>query len=148
MSNGLLVGEDEIISNWAFSTFNIFKAPVNQAVGILNKDGKLVGAILFQNFNGVNIELSYYGPRTLSCGIIRAIARITVGCFNAARLTVVTSKRNKRLMQALLKIGFKLEGNQRCYYGHEDTPRNTGVRFAMFRPRLNELAEIKTENAV
>jgi RimJ/RimL family protein N-acetyltransferase len=140
MPHGLLLGEDSVIASWTFSTFNIFNAPINKALGIVDSKGQVVGSVLFQNFNGVNVELSYYGPRTLTYGIVKAIARVTVGCFNAARLTVVTSKRNKRLMRGLLKIGFKLEGVQRCYYGHEDNNRNTGVRFVMFRDRLSALA--------
>lgn len=141
MPNGLLVGCDEVVSKWAFDKFHIFQMPVNAAIGVVNEDGNLVGAILFQNFNGVNVELSYYGPRTLSYGIIRTIARIAVSNFNAARLTVVTSKRNKGLSKALLKLGFKLEGTSRCYYGHQDVPRNTGVRFVMFKQRLDELSK-------
>lgn len=140
MSLGLLIGEDDIVSNWAFTTFGFFKTPVNKAIGVVTSDGKLVGAILFQNFNGVNVELSYYGPRTVTFGIVKAIARVSVGTFNASRVTVVTSKRNKRLMRGLLKIGFKLEGAQRCFYGPEDTNRNTGIRFVMFRDRINQLA--------
>ena len=140
MSCGLLIGEDAIVASWTFAAFNLTPVHVEKALGIVDSSGKVVGAALFQNFNGVNVELSYYGPRTVSVGIVRAIARMTIGHFNAARLTVVTSKRNKRLMRGLLKIGFKLEGAQRCFYGHEDNNRNTAIRFVMFRARINQLA--------
>lgn len=140
MTCGLLIGEDQGVARWAYTTFNIYAAPVDRAIGIVSSEGKLVGAALFQNFNGNNVELSYYGVRTLSLGVVRALARVAVGVFDVSRATVVTSKRNKRLMRALLKIGFKLEGVQRCYYGREDNARNTGVRFVMFRDRLSSLA--------
>src|SRR5882672_3075286 len=109
MPCGLLVDDDQIVAKWAYSTFNIYEQPINKAYGIVDTNGKLLGAILFQNFNGVNIELSYYGPRTLSSGIVRIIARTVLGHFKAGRLTVVTSRRNKRLIRALIKIGFRLE---------------------------------------
>lgn len=137
---GLLLDQDEIVSKWTYRTFNIYPQPVNKAFGILDKNKKLVGGILFQNFNGVNVELSYYGPKTITCGIIRIIARTAIEYFNASRLTVVTSRRNRRLIRGLIKIGFKIEGMQRCFYGHEDNKKNTGVRLAAFRDRLNQVA--------
>src|SRR6266853_2299618 len=140
MPHGLLVDNDQAIADWVCNTFNVYKQPVNRAYGIVDSEGKLKGAILFQNFNGVNLELSYYGPRTLSSGIVRIIARTALGHFIAARLTVVTSQRNKRLLRALLKIGFRLEGTQRCFYGHADNKRNTGVRLVAFHDALSKVA--------
>src|SRR5258706_2258150 len=140
MPNGLLVDNDQAVADWAYKSFNIFSQPVNKAYGIVDPKGNLLGAILFQNFNGVNLELSYYGPRTLSSGIVRIIARTALGHFHAARLTVVTSQRNKRLIRALMKIGFRLEGVQRCFYGHDDNKRNTGVRLVAFHDALSKVA--------
>ena len=140
MALGLLVDQDQAVAAWAYKTFNIFAQPVDKAFGIVNPKGTLIGAILFQNFNGVNIELSYYGPKTLTSGIVRIIARVSIGHFNAGRLTVVTSRRNKRLIRGLIKIGFKLEGIQRCFYGHKDCKKNTGVRLVAFRPDLSRVA--------
>jgi hypothetical protein len=141
MAYGLLIGEDELVALWAFETFKIYKAPVNQAIGIVTTEGKIVGAAIFQNFNGSNVELSYYGPKTLTLGIVRALAKATIATFNASRLTVVTSQRNRLFMRGLQKIGFKLEGHQRCYYGREDNKRNNGIRFVLFRDGLEKLSK-------
>ena len=143
MANGLLIGEDSKIADWASSTFQRYPTRVDRALGIVGPDKKLIGAILLQNFNGVNIELSYYGPRTLSLGIVRAIGRIIVLEFNAARLTVVTTKKNKRLMRALQRFGFRLEGAQRRYFGHRDCSRNVGIRFVLFREEMNKILRIE-----
>jgi len=136
VSLGLLIGEDELVSLWAFEKFKIFKMPVNMAIGVITPEGKIVGAALFQNFNGYNVELSYYGPKTLKLGIVRALFQTALFTFKATRLTVVTSQRNRAFMRGLQKIGFRLEGHQRCYYGVDDNKRNTGVRFVMFRKQL------------
>jgi hypothetical protein len=140
MAYGLLVDQDKLVSSWTYKTYNIFPQYVDKAFGIIDNEGKLMGGILFQNFNGVNVELSYYGPNTLSSGIVRVIARCAIGHFNASRLTVVTPQKNKRLIRGLLKIGFKLEGVQRCFYGHKDCKKNTGVRLAAFREQLSRVA--------
>lgn len=146
--NGLILDQDELVADWAFTTFNTFKMPYNKVVGVVDEQGEVVGAILFQNFNGVNIELSYFGfYRTVTPSIVRVIAKIAIGVFNVARLTVVTSKRNKRLINGLLKLGFKLEGTQRCYYGMEDSNRNVGVRLVVFRGRLLEVANMDKVDA-
>ena len=137
---GLLIGNDEQVANWTYSTFNIFPQPVDKALGIIDKAGNLIGGILFQNFNGVNVELSYYGPYTITVGICRIIAQIAISHFNAGRLTVVTSRRNKRLIRGLCKIGFRLEGIQKCLYGHIDNKKNAGVRLVAFREDLSRVA--------
>lgn len=138
--HGLLLDNDVAVASWTYGEFNIFPLPVNKALGIVDRNGKLIGGILFQNFNGVNVELSYYGVRTLSPGICRVIARTALNHFNCGRLTAITSQRNKRLIRALIKIGFRLEGIQRCFYGHEDNKKNTGVRLVAFRDQLSKVA--------
>lgn len=138
--HGLLIDHDPVVASWTQQKFNVYPLPFNKALGLVDEKGKLVGGILFQNFNGANIELSYYGPRTLSAGICRIIARIALSEFKVARLTVITSRRNKRLIRGLIKLGFRLEGMQRCFYGHEDTKKNTGVRLVAFRDELSRVA--------
>lgn len=144
MANGLLIGKDELVAAWAFAKWGLHPTKVDRGFGVVTKDGIIRGAILLQNFNGTNIELSYYGPRTLSLGIVRSIARVIVAEFNAARVTVVTSKKNRRLMRSLQRWGFRLEGAQRRYYGHRDCARSTGVRFVMFREEIDKIAQFKT----
>lgn len=137
----LLVDNDLLVSSWAYGTFNIYPLPVNKAFGVLDKQNNIIGAVLFQNYNGVNVELSVYGQEYfLTSGVIRKIAGIVLTDFNAGRLTVVTSRRNRRLIRSLLKLGFVIEGMMRCFYGHEDNKKNTGIRLAVFRSRLEEVA--------
>ncbi len=148
MSNGFLIGHDEAVSEWAWQTFHIFRAPVNRAYGILDSNQKLIGAMLLQCFNGYNIELSYYGPWALTPGIVKALARATLAEFPISRATVVTSKRNKRLIRALQKFGWRIEGIQRRQFGHADTQRNTGVRLVMFREQIERIAGLRHTDVI
>lgn len=147
MSTGLLYGCDEQIANFVFSTYCRFAMKFDRALGLVDSQGTVVGGVLFQHWNGPNIELSYYGKRTLTPGIIRCIAQFAVKEFNPARCTVNTSKRNKRLIRALLKLGFKVEGVARCYYGVDDCAKNTAVRMVMFRERINQISGVKQNAA-
>jgi len=142
MTVGLLLDADEQVAAYLFKNHVSPVMSYDKAIGLVDS-GSLVGGILLQSWNGANIELSYYGRGTLSAGIIRCLARILLSTFNPARVTVTTGRKRKRLVKALQKLGFVLEGTQRCFYGQLDCARNTGVRFVMFRGRLEILARLK-----
>ncbi len=118
----------------------------DRVYGILAEDKTLVGAVMLHNFNGNNIEMSYYGYRTLSAGIVRTLCRLGIAEFNPSRCTVLVSKRNKTLMRSLDRFGFKLEGVQRRLYGDADTNRNTAVRFVLFREQIFRIASLSNSH--
>lgn len=144
MPTGLLFECDELVAKWLFNEY--LKKPLlykyDRAIGIVNPSGGLVGAVLFQDWNGSNIEISYYGPKTMTAGIVRCLARYALTTFDPSRLTAITSKRNRQFMRALQKLGFRLEGIQRCFYGKRDCNRNTGVRFVAFREQIEHVAKV------
>jgi RimJ/RimL family protein N-acetyltransferase len=143
----LLINEDSIVASWAYQKFDVFPIPVHKAFGVLDTEKhELVGAALFQNYIGTNVDLSYYGPKTITLGIIRNLAKAALD-MGISRGTVITSKRNRRFIKGLLKIGFKFEGAMRFFYGHEDNNKNTAVRFVIFRPGLEKLAFTPNQRA-
>lgn len=141
MPTGLLFDADADVVNFIYKSQEQYKQGYNRAIGIV-RNGQLVGGIMFNNWNGANIEASYYGYRTLTPGIVKCLAKFIVVVFNVSRVTVVTSKRNRRLIKSLQNVGFCLEGGQKCFYGHEDTKRNTAIRLVMFRDRLDQIAGV------
>jgi hypothetical protein len=143
MPLGLLVGEDEYVIKWATAFFQLYPTRYNQVFGVVDEEKSLVGAFFFHNFNGVNVELSYYGPKTLSLGIVRSICRIVISEFRASRLTVVTSRRKKHFIKSLVKLGFRIEGVQRRYYGDRDCNRNTATRLVAFHEDVCRVGGIK-----
>lgn len=118
---------------------------VDRALGIVDPERGLVGAVLLQGWNGTGVELSYYGQHTLTPGIVRGIARVVAGEFRAVRLTAVTSKRNRGVIKFMQRIGFRIEGSQRRYFGDRDCDKHTGVRLVMFRERIAEIARAGAE---
>lgn len=143
MSRGLLFECDEHVANWTFATFKMPKMSFDRAIGIVDAKGSIIGSVLFQCWNGFNVEMSYYGVvPTLSPGIIRCLARYVLFTFNVSRVTVSTCRKNRNLMRSLQRIGFRLEGAQRRFYGHRDCNRNTAIRFVMFRERIEQIATL------
>lgn len=139
MSTGLLFDCDGLVAQYFFKSFCWQPFKYDTAIGLL-VNGKLQGAVLFHCFNNFNVELSYYGKATLTVGVARTLARFAIATFDPSRITIVTSKRNKRYIRGYQKLGFQLEGAQRCFYGHKDCNRNTGVRLVMYRERINAIA--------
>lgn len=144
MSVGLLLDSDDLVAQHLFNAYQQPHYKYDRALGII-RDGDLIGTVLLHNWNGHNVEISYYGKSTMTAGIIRFLAQFIVKTFDPARLTGVVNKRNKRYIRSLTRLGFRLEGTQRCYYGKEDCNRNTGVRLVMFRARIDELARSRAE---
>jgi hypothetical protein len=140
MSTGLLLNNDALVAEYLFQQ-HIVRMRYDAAIGIL-KNGVLVGGVLLQHWNGFNVELSYYGRGTLSLGLTRTLARIILLSFNPSRVTVTVNRKNRMLLRGLRKLGCVLEGTQRRFYGDQDINRNIGVRFVMFRERLEALAQL------
>jgi RimJ/RimL family protein N-acetyltransferase len=148
MSTGLLYGSDDFVAKWLFDSMGYPHYKYDRALGIIDgSSGNLVGAVLFQHWNGMNVEVSYYGKNTMTLGTVRSIARFVLTEFDPARLSATTSKRNRSLMRSLQKIGFRIEGTSRCFYGKKDINRNVGVRFVAFREAIEAMAKINQEAA-
>jgi RimJ/RimL family protein N-acetyltransferase len=145
MSTGLLFDCDEEVANWMFVKYKWPAYKYDKALGLVDSNGVLVGAVFYHSWNGSNVEIAYYGEGTMTLGVYRSLARYAILQFDASRLSAVTSKKNKQLIKGLMKTGFKFEGVSRCYYGKKDTNRNTGVRLVMFRDVLERVGKISPE---
>jgi hypothetical protein len=115
---------------------------VDAAIGVL-KDNHVIGVAVFQNFNGHNIEFSYYGTNTLTLGSVRWFARFGLNVFNPMRCTITTSQANKRILQFLSAMGASYEGLMKDYYGSDGTKASTAVRFCISRPLIEKLARVE-----
>jgi len=142
MSIGLLFGSDEMVASWLFACVLKRRYSYDRCVGLVN-DGQLCGAVLFQSYNGYNVEISYYGKGSMTSGIFRCLALYILQEFNPARLTAMVPKRGKHLIKSMLKLGFKVEGLQRCYYGRRDTNRHVAVRLVAFREAFELVARVE-----
>jgi len=133
-AHGLLFGHDAAVAAWCWNEFKLNPSHIESAVGIV-RENRIVGAIMFQGRSGFNIELSYYGPMTLSSGIFKALAKFTLDRFNIDRLTVRTNRKNIGLIKSFRGLGFKFEGLQHRYYG----PFGDAAVFVLFREDLERI---------
>lgn len=130
-----VIGHDIEVASWAFSTFNFHPTHFCMAIGIAEPEKGLVAACLFHAHNGPDVELSYYGPGTLTLPIVKGIAKIAVEYLGVSRITARTSRANKTMTRGIKKIGFEYEGIRRCGYGNQDA-----VMYGLYGKNLARLA--------
>jgi RimJ/RimL family protein N-acetyltransferase len=131
----LVMGHDMQVAEWAFNTFNMPPCNYDLAVGIV-EDDRLVGAALWHAYNGSDVELSYYGPHTMTLGVAKALARVAVGYFGVSRVTARTSKKNKVMTRGIKGLGFEYEGIRHVAYSNGDD----AVMYGLYGKNLARLA--------
>jgi len=131
----LILGRDVEIAAWAFKTFGFHPTQYCMAVGIATPEDGLVAACLFHAHNGPDVELSYYGPNTLTLDLVKKIAKVAVEVLGVSRITARTSRSNKTMTRGIKKIGFEYEGIRKCGYGSQDA-----VMYGLYGKNLAKLA--------
>ena len=134
MKNHFVIGRDIEVAAWAFQTFGFHPTHYCMAIGIANETG-LIAACMFHAHNGPDVELSYYGPNTLTLDIVKAIAKIAVDHLGVSRITARTSRSNKVMTRGIRKIGFQFEGVRHCGYGNQDA-----LMYGLYGEKLAKLA--------
>ena len=135
MKTSFLLGRDVEVAAWAFKTFNFHPTQFCMAIGIVEPEKGLVAACLFHAHNGPDVELSYYGPGTLTLPIVKRIAKIAVEYLGGSRITARTTKSNKTITRGIKGLGFEFEGIRKCGYGDHDA-----VMYGLFGKNLARLA--------
>ena len=113
----LLFNHDQTVADWASKKWGKSIPPWYYAVGVLNKEGILRGAATFHNFNGSNVEICYYGPSTLSKNVIVGLNDFIFNHLKVNRLTISVPRKNKKLIHSVTRMGFKVEGVLKHFYG-------------------------------
>jgi len=82
--------------------------------------GEQVGAFVFNNWTGPDIELTIACSERVSLRVARFIAFLAFYDLGARRLTARTKASNKKAINAMLALGFKMEGCVREFFDGED----------------------------
>ncbi len=118
-----LVAPDGVEQNRAFATLaaqqlNMTFAEPFAAYSIM--DGpETVGAVVLNNYDGHNVDLSGAGSGAFTPSVIRSLAAHVFGELKCARVTLKTRRSNKAVRK-LLNRHFKFEAVLRLGYGDED----------------------------
>lgn len=124
----LLRDEPEIVSAFVAGQTGDQYTDVMRAIGILSREGRIIGGVLLTNYTGFGVELTMAGKGCISRSAWQAIGDMAFGELGCERISVTTRKSNKRVCRLAPRLKFKFEGVARRYYGKED-----GVMFSLLR---------------
>jgi len=131
----ILFGYDQTVADWAAQKLDCAFPSLLCAIGYLDKNGKLEGALVMHNWSKHDCELTFYGKLTL--GMAKACAFIGFVSSNLERLTVRIPRDKKHNLKAIVKYGFHCEGTQRRLYG--PYKRHDAILFGLLRSEAGRL---------
>lgn len=112
-------------------------SPPYTTIGI-EQDGRIVGAWLFNDWNGHNVEISVALDRPLTRGMIRAVEDYVFRQMKARRVTARCRESNQKSATLIRRLGFVLEGRSPFYYGDDAALIFGRTSFHIFPQRMSE----------
>jgi len=113
----LVAGDKNGIAMWAgLRLKTLFHEPF-EAIGIVDASGALVGAAIFNDYTGPNVELTLVAPRALSRAVLRGLAQYAFDWLHAVRVSVHVRAGDRRTIELAIKAGFRTEGVRRRFFG-------------------------------
>lgn len=114
----MIIVEDRA-SEWVGAQLGVEIVPPFTAAGIYDDTGQ-IGGVVFNDYNGSNIELTAAGNGAFSPEIAVWIASYVFNQLDCQRMTIRTKPENKPALLSAMRWGWKTEGYQADYYTDGD----------------------------
>ena len=116
----LITDQPEIIAQFVATGLQRTFHPPYTALGWVVEHGeqwRLVGGVVFNDYNGYNIEASIYwkGPMTRQ-PIVETLRYVFEQC-KCGRLTAKTARGNAKMRKILPRLGFQIEAELKDFFG-------------------------------
>jgi hypothetical protein len=120
---------------WCAHNLGVDFYGVHAVLAVRDADGDLVGCAVLHSRTKYDCELSYFGPRTMTLGMFKAIA---ISALNSGmiRVTVALSSKDKPMARHMTRIGLQYEGRLKDHRG----PGHDTVLYAVRAPLLLKFA--------
>lgn len=122
-----LFGADARVANWVAERVGATVWPPFTAIGITDEHGGLVGGLVFNDYNGANVEITGALDRPLRPGEARGIGYYVFRQLGCRRVTFRTKAGNERAAR-LLSRHMTIEARLRGFYADDD-----GVQYVLHR---------------
>jgi RimJ/RimL family protein N-acetyltransferase len=113
----LILGQDEAVGAFAAERLGVSITPPFTSMGIVDDADQLIGAIIYNDYNGANIEITVHAPGCLNRRIIRAMAAYPFEQLGVLRLTSRTKRSNRVMCKLFPRLGFVFEATLKHYFG-------------------------------
>lgn len=108
---------NDAIATWVMKQFDRRATRPYRAIGLLNDNERLVAGVVFNGYNGANVDLTAYAPGLFSRRALRGIFRFAFMDLQATRITARTRRKNPlHTKQILKRLGFVYECLAPRYY--------------------------------
>lgn len=116
----ILKGHSAEMAAWAGRRLGTSFQPPFTAWGITDRTGAIVGAVVFNDYDARNIEVTVIGPGAFRKDTIREIGRHCFDDLNCKRVSLTTRASNDLVRSLIERMGGELEGRKRDYYDDDD----------------------------
>jgi len=116
----LIVDQPEIVAQFVASGLQRTFHPPYTALGWVLERGEqwtLVGGVVFNDYNGHNIEATIYWKGPMTKQPITETLRYVFEQCKCGRLTAKTRRGNKKMRMILPRLGFQIEGELKRFFG-------------------------------
>jgi RimJ/RimL family protein N-acetyltransferase len=94
--------------------------PPYTVIGI-EKQGRIVGGWLFNDYNGYNVDITVALDTSLTPGMLKAVKAYLFEKMRVCRVTGRCRESNAKSALMMRRLGFVWEGRQPFYYGKESS---------------------------
>lgn len=115
----LVYGRDLEVAEVVCSMLGCNISPPFVSIGVERK-GEIVGGVVFNHFNRVDIEMTIASKVGLSPDFCRVLADYIFGQSKCARVTISVRAKDAKTIKLAEKFGFKREGLKRKGFGYDD----------------------------
>lgn len=119
-SSRLVRNAKDLVLAWAsYRLGSTFREPCI-ALGVLNRAGLLVGAVIYNDFDARNIELTAVGPFAFRKDVAREIFAVAFIENDCRRISLTVPEKHIETIDKALRWGWKPEGIKRDYYDDDN----------------------------
>lgn len=126
----LVFGHDMAIAEWVSLHLGQPIVRPFTAIGATRDGVSLCAGVVFNGWNGSNVDLTIYGPGCLTRGNLAAVFHYVFVQLKANRATAMTRRSNKIVQRMLPRLGFVFEGVAKRWFG--PTKADDAMIFALF----------------
>lgn len=104
-----------LVAAWAGHKLGTaFREPFT-ALGVM-KNGKLAGAVIFNDYDARNVEMTMVGPHAFTKDVVRELFSYAFDELGCLRISVTIPEKNLENCKKALRWGWIPEGRKRDYY--------------------------------
>ncbi len=112
----IVKGKSPEMAAWAGRRLGKSFCPPYEAWGVAGKGGQVIGAVVFNDYDGRNVEVSVVGRGAWTRGVIREIGKHCFDALNCRRVSLTTRHDNDLVQGLIERMGGVWEGRKRDYY--------------------------------